>query len=105
MGDEDCLNLNVFAPASFQLAHKGSLPVFVWIHGGSNMEGSVAFYGAIDNIVRRTDHVLVAMNYRLNIFGYLSLPELSAVDPRGVSGNYGITDQQLALHWVQENIL
>merc|ERR1712232_922564 len=44
------------------------------------------------------------MNYRLNIFGYLALPELSAVDPRGVSGNYGITDQQLTLRWVQQNI-
>mmetsp|Transcript_118420 Transcript_118420/g.307673 ORF Transcript_118420/g.307673 Transcript_118420/m.307673 type:complete len:394 (+) Transcript_118420:541-1722(+) len=44
------------------------------------------------------------MNYRLNVFGYLALRELAEVDPRGVSGNYGITDQQLALQWVQENI-
>eukprot|EP00931_Biecheleriopsis_adriatica_P039434 TRINITY_DN22551_c0_g1_i1.p1 TRINITY_DN22551_c0_g1~~TRINITY_DN22551_c0_g1_i1.p1 ORF type:complete len:571 (+),score=79.44 TRINITY_DN22551_c0_g1_i1:70-1782(+) len=102
--NEDCLNLNVFAPSQHFVGREAHLPVFVWIYGGSNVVGSVDFYGEIENIVRKKDHVLVAMNYRLNIFGYLALPELSAVDPRGVSGNYGITDQQLALKWVRQNI-
>ena len=44
------------------------------------------------------------MNYRVGIFGFLALRELAAVDPRGTSGNVAITDQQLALHWVQKNI-
>jgi para-nitrobenzyl esterase len=48
--------------------------------------------------------VLVTINYRLNAFGFLALPELGARDPRGVSGNYGILDQQLALRWVHQNI-
>lgn len=57
------------------------------------------------SIVQKRDCVLVAMNYRLGIFGYLALRELAEVDPRGSSGNLGITDQQLALRWVQQNIL
>jgi len=98
---EDCLNLNVFAPAKAR-----NLPVFVWIYGGSNVQGSAIseFYGPIENIVRRHPCVLVAMNYRTGTLGYLALKELSTVDPRGVSGNAGIADQQLALRWVQENI-
>ena len=56
------------------------------------------------NIVRKRDCVLVAMNYRVGIFGYLALAELSKVDPRNVSGNVGIADQQLAMRWVQRNI-
>lgn len=53
------------------------------------------------NIVRKHACILVAMNYRVGIFGFLALSELAAVDPRGTSGNVAITDQQLALHWVQ----
>jgi len=98
---EDCLNLNVFAPEKAR-----NLPVFVWIYGGSSVEGHVGwdFYGPLDNIVRRHPCVVVAMNYRLGVLGYLALKELSAVDPRKGSGNAGITDQQLAMRWVQENI-
>ncbi|CAK9082779.1 unnamed protein product [Durusdinium trenchii] len=106
---EDCLNLNVFVPSRLFEGTQGaplltSLPVLVWIYGGMNVIGDVEFYGPIENIVRKRDCVLVAMNYRLGIFGYLALKELATVDPRGSSGNLGITDQQLALHWVQENI-
>ena len=98
---EDCLNLNVFAPEKAR-----NLPVFVWIYGGSSVEGHVGwdFYGPLDNIVRRHPCIVVAMNYRLGVLGYLALRELSAVDPRKGSGNAGITDQQLAMRWVQENI-
>ncbi|CAE7530758.1 ACHE [Symbiodinium sp. CCMP2456] len=98
---EDCLNLNVFAPEKAK-----NLPVFVWIYGGSSVEGHVGwdFYGPLDNIVRRHPCIVVAMNYRLGVLGYLALKELSAVDPRKGSGNAGITDQQLAMRWVQENI-
>ncbi len=50
------------------------------------------------------DIVLVSFSYRVNAFGFLALPQLSATDPRGTSGNYGILDHQLALTWVQQNI-
>lgn len=102
---EDCLNLNVFAPSQ-SLSRQGgpTLPVLVWIFGGCNTEGSVATYGPIEKIVMGGDLILVAMNYRLGVFGWLALAELSAADPRGVSGNYAILDQQLALRWVQENV-
>ncbi|CAE7245446.1 ACHE [Symbiodinium natans] len=98
---EDCLNLNVFAPDGAR-----DLPVFVWIYGGSSVEGHVGwdFYGPLENIVHRHPCIVVAMNYRLGVLGYLALKELSAVDPRKGSGNAGIADQQLALRWVQENI-
>ena len=46
----------------------------------------------------------VSINYRLNGFGFMALPDLGTVDPRGVSGNYGFLDQQLGLRWVQDNI-
>ena len=101
---EDCLNLNVFVPSKRLGKKPPKLPVIVWIYGGSNIQGSVEFYGPIENLVRKRDCVLVAMNYRLGIFGYLALRELAEVDPRGISGNLGITDQQLALRWVQQNI-
>ncbi|CAJ1380992.1 unnamed protein product [Effrenium voratum] len=101
---EDCLNLNVFAPPSYLGNSSSRLPVIVWIYGGMNTVGSATSYGHIENLVRKRDCILVAMNYRLGIFGYLALKELSAVDPRGSSGNLGITDQQLALQWVQQNI-
>ena len=48
--------------------------------------------------------MLVAMNYRVGIFGYLALAELAKVDVRNTSGNLGIADQQLAMRWVQRNI-
>jgi len=100
---EDCLNLNVFVPSE-HLNSGTLLPVVVWIYGGANVAGSVEFYGPIENIVRKHACILVAMNYRVGIFGFLALRELAAVDPRGTSGNVAITDQQLALHWVQKNI-
>jgi para-nitrobenzyl esterase len=106
---EDCLSLNVFVPAShFNAAapdHSPALPVLVWIHGGANVGGSKTSYGPVENLPASTQgHILVAVNYRLGVFGYLALPALSAADPRGTSGNYGITDQQEALRWVAAHI-
>ncbi|CAK0857900.1 unnamed protein product, partial [Prorocentrum cordatum] len=102
---EDCLYLNVFAPPqSLSGRRAAALPVLVFIHGGCNTVGSVSSYGPIENIVAGGELILVAMNYRLNVFGFLALAELSAADPRGASGNYAILDQQLALRWVRDNI-
>jgi para-nitrobenzyl esterase len=67
--------------------------------------GSAYAYAEVTNVAQLSDVVLVTVNYRLNLFGFLALEELAAVDPRGVAGNYGILDQQLALRWVQQNIV
>lgn len=96
---EDCLSLNVWAPA-----HVKNAPVFVWIHGGNLTRGSsqqAMFDGA--NLARR-GIVVVSINYRLGIFGYFAHPQLSAESPEGVSGNYGVLDQIAALNWVKANI-
>ncbi len=97
---EDCLTLNVWAPADAA----DPLPVMVWIHGGGHQFGSgrdPAFDGtefAKDGIV------LVTINYRLGALGFMAHPELTAEAPYGSSGNYGILDQIAALRWIQQNI-
>lgn len=96
---EDCLSLNVWQPTSARKA-----PVFVWIHGGALRTGSskeTLYDGAR---LAREGIVVVTINYRLGVLGYLAHPELSAESPQGVSGNYGLLDQIEALRWVQKNI-
>lgn len=98
---EDCLFLNV------RTANAGGSdlqPVMVWIHGGSHQTGagSQSIYQA--NQLVEHGVVLVTINYRLGPFGYIAHPALSADDPRGVSGNYGLLDQVAALAWIKDNI-
>ncbi|RAK52398.1 carboxylesterase/lipase family protein [Phenylobacterium deserti] len=96
---EDCLSLNVWTPADARGA-----PVMVWIHGGSLVGGSsreAMYDGAA---LARRGIVVVSINYRLGVLGYLAHPELSAESPDRVSGNYGLLDQIEALRWVQRNI-
>ena len=98
---EDCLYLNV---RTGNLDGETKQPVMVWIHGGGHQFGSSDFsYYQANGLVEK-DVVLVTINYRLGAFGYMAHPALSAVDPNGVSGNYGTLDQIAALDWVQENI-
>ncbi|MBV9750432.1 MAG: carboxylesterase family protein [Acetobacteraceae bacterium] len=101
MGHEDCLFLNVFTPNG-RLEQR---PVMVWIHGGGYNAGagSEALYEP-SAIVRAAGVVVVTLNYRLGILGFLAHPTLSAEDGRGISGNYGIEDQQAALAWTRRNI-
>ena len=96
---EDCLYLNVWTPAESREA-----PVFVWIHGGSltTGAGSEPMYDGARLAAQGL--VVVTINYRLGVLGYLAHPELSAESPDGVSGNYGLLDQIAALKWVQDNI-
>jgi para-nitrobenzyl esterase len=96
---EDCLTLNVWAPAGAR-----KLPVMVWIHGGALSGGSSSeplYDGAK---LARQGIVLVSINYRLGLLGYLAHPALSAESPRHLSGNYGLLDQIEALRWVRANI-
>ena len=99
--DEDCLYLNVWTPAQ---STEERLPVIFWIHGGGFMTGyghSAHFDG---EHFARQGVILVTINYRLNIFGWMVHPELDAESPEGVSGNYGLLDQIAALKWVRRNI-
>lgn len=99
---EDCLYLNVWTKAPGQTDKK--LPVAVWIHGGGFREGwsSEPEFDAQEWAAK--DVVIVSMNYRLGVFGFLAHPELSAESPHHVSGNYGILDQIEAIKWVKRNI-
>jgi len=96
---EDCLSLNVWAPEGATDA-----PVFVWIHGGSLTGGTGADPMYDGAAMAAEGVVVVTINYRLGVLGYLAHPDLSAESPDGVSGNYGLLDQIEALRWVQRNI-
>ena len=99
---EDCLYLNVYTKAAGQTDKK--LPVALWIHGGGYREG----WGTEPEFDSREwalkDVVLVTINYRLNMFGFMPYSELSKESPHGVSGNYGILDQIQSLKWIKQNI-
>jgi para-nitrobenzyl esterase len=97
--DEDCLTVNVWTPGT-DSAHR---PVMVFVHGGGFVEGSAAdtgYDGA--TLAARGDVVVVSIQYRLGIFGFLELGELGGGD-YAQSGNIGILDQIAALRWVQGN--
>ncbi|MGW1228835.1 carboxylesterase/lipase family protein [Streptomyces sp. NPDC001515] len=93
-GGEDCLYLNVTTPAARPAR---PLPVIVWIHGGSFAYGDGASYGAAKLAAARQGAVVVTVNYRLGVFGFLSAPGLDA------PANLGLLDQQAALRWVARN--
>jgi len=96
---EDCLYLNVYAPT---MASIRQLPVMVWIHGGGFTGGSGSLYdGAV--LAAREHVIVVTINYRLGIFGFLALPSLDEEGGADSSGDYGLMDQQAALRWVQRN--
>lgn len=96
---EDCLTLNVWAPADARKA-----PVFFWIHGGA-LWGGASREGLYDGArLAERGVVVVTINYRLGPLGWLAHPELSRESPLGISGNYGLLDQIEALRWVRRNI-
>lgn len=105
-GDEDCLHLNVWAPPDALEA-----PVLVFVHGGGNVFGGAnetsgtgarRYDGA--RLAARHGAVVVTLNYRLGILGFLAHPELDAADPSGRAGTLGLLDQIAALAWVRDNI-
>lgn len=99
---EDCLYLNVWTKAPGQVDKK--LPVALWIHGGGYREGWGSEPEFDGQEWANKDVVLVSINYRLGIFGFLAHPLLSEENENGVSGNYGILDQIEALKWIRKNI-
>jgi carboxylesterase type B len=97
---EDCLTLNVFTPA----AAGARTPVIVYIFGGGFAVGAANSPTFDGTSLARHGVVVVTINYRLNVFGFLAHPALTAESPVHTSGNYGLLDQVAALHWVQANI-
>ena len=97
---EDCLRINVWTPG----ADNRKRPVMVWLHGGGFSAGSgqelKAYYG--ESIARRGDVVLVSVNHRLNVFGYLNLSKYG--EEYASSANAGMLDLVAALEWVRDNI-
>ncbi len=105
VGAEDCLQLNVWAPAAIG---SEALPVLVFVHGGGHQNGStsqlqngVAIYDGA-RLANTARAVVVTLNYRLGALGFLAHPALSAESTHG-SGNYGMLDQIAALEWVKDH--
>jgi para-nitrobenzyl esterase len=98
---EDCLYLNVWSPAK---SADDRLPVMVWIYGGGFKigSGSEPWYNGAH--LARKGVIVVTVNYRLDVLGFLSHPELTAESNDHASGNYGLLDQIAALGWVKRNI-
>jgi para-nitrobenzyl esterase len=97
---EDCLYLNVYEPTATKNGAK--LPVMVWIHGGAFIFGSGSAYDGSQ--FARQGVIVVTVNYRLGRAGWFAHPALTAENPQGVLGNYGLMDQIAALEWVKVNI-
>ena len=98
---EDCLYLNVWTPAK---AAGEKRPVYMYIHGGGNTEGSGAVPVYDGEGMAKKGIVVVAVNYRLGILGFFTHPELTAEAPYKASGNYALLDLVAALRWIQANI-
>jgi para-nitrobenzyl esterase len=99
--DEDCLYLNIWTPT---IGSGSSLPVMVWMHGGGFTAGSGSDPRCNGSQLAREGAVVVTINYRSGLFGFLAHPALSAEAEHGVCGNYGLLDQLAALEWVRDNI-
>lgn len=101
MISEDCLYLNIWAPAG---SANDKLPVLVYYYGGGFVAGDASEYRYDGESMARRGIVTVTVNYRLGVFGFLAHQELSWESSEGASGNYGLLDQAAALKWVSENI-
>lgn len=98
---EDCLFVNVWSGAKTRGA---KLPVMVWIHGGGFQFASASDPGYDGQALAKKGVVLVTLNYRLGVFGFLARPDLNVESAGRASGNYGLLDQLAALRWVKQNI-
>ncbi|GAB3234643.1 carboxylesterase family protein [Algoriphagus aestuariicola] len=98
---EDCLTLNVWTPAK---RSSKDLPVLVYFYGGGFVAGDASEPRYNGESMAKKGIVVVTVNYRLGVFGFLAHPELSAEASYKASGNYGLLDQSLALQWVKDNI-
>ena len=100
VGSEDCLYVDIYRPDT----DDKNIPVYVWLHGGSNVFGGAKNYDGAA-LAKRENIIVVVVQYRLGPFGWLSHPAFrDNEDELDASGNYGILDQIQALKWIKENI-
>jgi para-nitrobenzyl esterase len=99
---EDCLFLNVWAPAN--ATNKSKLPVMVWIHGGGFTGGSGSGPSSAGDAFAKQGVILTTINYRLGRLGHFAFPALSKEHPEEFKGSYAYMDQIAALKWIRENI-
>ena len=97
---EDCLTLNVWTPAE---KPQGKLPVMVWIYGGGFTGGTTSEPRQDGANLTHKGVIVVSMNYRLGIFGFMATRELAAEDAHHAAGNYGLMDETAAMQWVHRN--
>lgn len=97
---EDCLTLNLWEPAA---KAKTKLPVMVWIYGGGFTAGGTSEPRQDGEHLSRKGVIVISMNYRLGIFGFMATHELAAEGPNHSAGNYGLLDQEACLEWVKRN--
>ena len=98
---EDCLYLNVWTPAK---SNRERLPVLVYFYGGGFVSGDGSEPRYDGESMAAKGVVVVTVNYRLGVFGFMAHPELTKESAHHASGNYGFLDQNAALQWVQKNI-
>jgi len=102
--NEDCLRVNVWTPGIAAASDNKKRPVMVWLHGGGHVAGSSQELPSYDgeNLARKGDVVVVSVNHRLNILGFLDLSPYG--EKYKSSPNAGIMDLVAALEWVKANI-
>lgn len=100
-GSEDCLTLNVWVPDKHT---EPKLPVMVWIYGGGFVAGTTSEARQDGYHLAQQGVIVVSMNYRLGVFGFMVHPELAQESGHNSAGNYGLLDQLATLKWVHENI-
>jgi para-nitrobenzyl esterase len=99
-GAEDCLYLDVYAPAAQD--GDGALPVMLWIHGGANVWGSASQYDGAQ-LAEDQNVVVVVVQYRLGPLGFFSHPALDSAPDQAGPANFALLDQIAALEWVRDN--
>ncbi len=99
---EDCLTLNVWTPTGTKPGAR--LPVLFYIHGGGAIAGDGSELRYDGAAMARRGIVVVTINYRLGVFGFLATPGMAAESPTHSAGNYGLLDQAAALEWVRRNV-
>ncbi|MET0536141.1 MAG: carboxylesterase family protein [Steroidobacter sp.] len=99
---EDCLYLNLWAPASLPAGEK--VPVILWLYGGGLSIGSASMPNYSGEGLAKKGVIYIAAGYRVGALGFMAHPELTANSPHRASGNYGHLDQVAALQWIQRNV-